>query len=210
MTFGEAAWGMDRETARSVFDAYVGAGGNFIDTANCYARGASEDLIGEFAQGRRDRLVIATKYSLNLDPTDPNGGGNHRKSMMRAVEATLKRLRTDYLDLFYLHMWDKTTPVDEVLRGFDDLVSAGKIHYVGISDTPAWQVARMTTVSDLRGWSRPVALQIEYSLVERTVVRPSPTCARARNSPRSSTTRASATTCRSSTCPLTKRASCFT
>ena len=171
MTFGEPTWGMDRETARSVFDAYVGAGGNFIDTANFYAQGRSEELIGEFAEGRRDRLVIATKYSLNLDPTDPNGGGNHRKSMMRAVEASLKRLRTDYIDLYYLHMWDKTTPIEEVLRGLDDLVRQGKINYVGISDTPAWQVARMATMADLRGWSRPVALQVEYSLVERTVER---------------------------------------
>ncbi|CDX57989.1 putative sterigmatocystin biosynthesis dehydrogenase stcV [Mesorhizobium plurifarium] len=171
MTFAQPDWGMDRETAQSVFDAYVSAGGNFIDTANFYAQGKSEELIGEFAQGRRDRLVIASKYTLNLDPTDPNGGGNHRKSMMRSVEASLKRLRTDYIDLFYLHMWDKTTPVEEVLRGLDDLVAQGKINYVGISDTPAWQVARMATMADLRGWARPVALQIEYSLVERTVER---------------------------------------
>lgn len=171
MTFGDTHWGAQEDAARQVFDAYVGAGGNYIDTANFYGRGRSEELIGAFAEGRRDRLVIATKYTLNIDPTDPNAGGNHRKNLMRSVEASLKRLRTDYIDLLYLHMWDGTTSVEEVLRGLDDLVRQGKVHYIGLSDTPAWQAARMTTIADLRGWTRPVALQIEYSLAQRTVER---------------------------------------
>jgi aryl-alcohol dehydrogenase-like predicted oxidoreductase len=170
MTFGED-WGMGRDESRRIFDAYVEHGGNFIDTANSYSKGLSEELVGTFAEGRRDRLVIATKYSLNMEPTDPNAGGNHRKNMQRSIEASLKRLRTDHIDLFYLHVWDNTTPVDEILRGLDDLVRQGKVLYVGISDTPAWQVARMQTIAELRGWSRLVALQVEYSLIERTVER---------------------------------------
>jgi aryl-alcohol dehydrogenase-like predicted oxidoreductase len=128
-------------------------------------------VVGEFANGLRDRLVIATKYTLSTRPGDPNSGGNHRKSMVQAVEASLRRLNTDYIDLYYLHAWDGTTPVDEVMRAMDDLVRAGKVLYVAISDAPAWQVARMQTMADLRGWSPLVALQIEYSLIERTVER---------------------------------------
>ena len=172
MTFGtDWGWGADELEARRIFDLYVERGGNFIDTANFYTGGSSEALLGRFVAGQRDRLVLATKYSLNMHPGDPNGGGNHRKSLMRGVEASLKRLGTDYIDLLYLHIWDDTTPVDEVMRGFDDLVRAGKILYAGISDTPAWQVARMQTLADLRGWAPLVALQIEYSLVQRTVER---------------------------------------
>jgi aryl-alcohol dehydrogenase-like predicted oxidoreductase len=172
MTFGtDWGWGSDEKDARRIFDAYVDRGGNFIDTANQYTNGTSERLVGTFAADRRDRLVIATKYTLSTLAGDPNSGGNHRKSMMRSVEASLKRLNTDYIDILYLHAWDFTTPVEEIMRGMDDLVRAGKVLYVGISDAPAWQVARMQTLADLRGWSPLVALQIEYSLVERTAER---------------------------------------
>ncbi len=172
MTFGQDwGWGADEAAARRQFDLYVDAGGNFIDTANIYTNGSSETLLGKFSAGRRERLVIASKYSLNPFPGDPNGGGNHRKNLIQSVEASLKRLGTDYLDLLYLHIWDGTTPIEEVMRGFDDLVRAGKIVYAGISDTPAWQVARMQTLAELRGWAPLVALQIEYSLAQRTVER---------------------------------------
>jgi aryl-alcohol dehydrogenase-like predicted oxidoreductase len=170
MTFGtDWGWGADRDEARRIFDLYVDRGGNFIDTASMYTNGSAERMIGEFAKDRRDQLVIATKYTMTLDPRDPNAGGNQRKSMVRSVESSLRRLQTDYIDLLYLHVWDFTTPVEEVLRGLDDLVRAGKVLYVGISDTPAWQVARMQTIAELRGWAPLIALQIEYSLIERTV-----------------------------------------
>ncbi len=138
LTFGaDWGWGSEKDEARQIFDAYLDRGGNFIDTANHYTNGTSEQLVGEFANGLRDRLVIATKYTLSTRPGDPNSGGNHRKSMLGAVEDSLRRLHTDYIDLFYLHAWDGTTPVDEVMRAMDDLVRAGKVLYVGISDTPA-------------------------------------------------------------------------
>jgi aryl-alcohol dehydrogenase-like predicted oxidoreductase len=172
MTFGtDWGWGSDKDESRQIFDAYLDRGGNFIDTANQYTNGTSEQLIGEFAAGIRERLVLATKYTLLTRPGDPNSGGNHRKNMVRSVEASLQRLNTDYIDLLYLHVWDSTTPVEEILRAMDDLVRAGKVLYVGISDTPAWQVARMQAIADLRGWSPLIALQIEYSLIERTVER---------------------------------------
>jgi aryl-alcohol dehydrogenase-like predicted oxidoreductase len=172
MTFGtDWGWGAEKEEARRIFDAYVDRGGNFIDTANKYTNGTSERLLGEFAGDKRDRLVLATKYTLAMAEGDPNSGGNHRKSMVRSVEESLRRLNTDYIDLLYLHAWDGTTPVEEVLRAMDDLVRAGKVLYVGISDTPAWQVSRMQAIADLRGWAPLVALQIEYSLIERTVER---------------------------------------
>jgi aryl-alcohol dehydrogenase-like predicted oxidoreductase len=172
MTFGsDWGWGADRDEARTIFDAYVGRGGNFIDTANAYTNGTAEQMVGEFARSRREELVIATKYSMSTRPGDPNAGGNSRKSMIRSVEASLTRLDTDYIDLLYLHIWDGATPVEEVLRGMDDLVRAGKVLYVGISDTPAWQVSRMQAIADLRGWAPLVALQIPYNLVERTVER---------------------------------------
>jgi aryl-alcohol dehydrogenase-like predicted oxidoreductase len=172
MTFGsDWGWGADRDETRRIVDTYVDRGGNFIDTADVYTNGTSERLVGEMAAGRRDRFVIATKYTGNTDPGNPNAGGNHRRNMVRSVEDSLRRLGTDYLDLLYLHAWDSTTPVEEVLRGMDDLVRSGKVVYVGISDTPAWQVSRMQAIADLRGWSPLVALQIEYSLVERTVER---------------------------------------
>lgn len=172
MTFGtDWGWGADEAEARRIFDAYVDRGGNFIDTANQYTNGTSERFVGAFAADRRDRLVIATKYTLPSRPGDPNSGGNHRRSMVRSVEESLKRLGTDYIDLLYLHAWDFTTPVEEVLRGLDDLVRSGKIVYAGISDAPAWQIARMQTIADLRGWAPLIALQVEYNLIERTIER---------------------------------------
>lgn len=172
MTFGsDWGWGADADESRRIFDAYVDRGGNFIDTANQYTNGTSEQLLGDFAEGKRERLVIATKYTLTTRAGDPNSGGNHRKSMVRSVEQSLTRLKTDSIDLLYLHAWDDTTPVEEILRGMDDLVRSGKVLYVGISDTPAWQVARMQAIADLRGWSPLIALQIEYNLIERTVER---------------------------------------
>jgi aryl-alcohol dehydrogenase-like predicted oxidoreductase len=172
MTFGsDWGWGADKDEARRIFDAYVDRGGNFVDSANTYTEGTAERLIGEFARGRRDRLVLATKYTMATRPGDPNSGGNHRKSMVTSVEESLRRLGTDYIDLLYVHVWDGTTPVEEVLRGFDDLVRAGKVLHAGISDTPAWQVARMQAIAELRGWAPLIALQVEYSLVERTTER---------------------------------------
>jgi aryl-alcohol dehydrogenase-like predicted oxidoreductase len=167
MTFGET-WGAEEEESRRIFDAYVDRGGNFIDTAGYYAQGRSEELTGKFASEKRDRLVLSTKFSLAVQPGDPNAAGNGRKSMVRSVEDSLKRLRTDHIDLLFLHVWDDTTPADEILRGFDDLVRQGKILYIGISDTPAWQVARLQAIAELRGWTQLAALQIEYSLLQRT------------------------------------------
>ena len=172
MTFGaDWGWGADEAEARRIFDAYVERGGNFIDSANKYTEGSAERLIGQFAQAYRERLVIATKYTLAMRQGDPNSGGNHRKSMVRSVEDSLKRLKSDYIDLLYLHIWDATTPAEEVMRAMDDLVRQGKVLYLGVSDTPAWQVSRMQAMAELRGWSPLVALQIEYSLIERTVER---------------------------------------
>jgi aryl-alcohol dehydrogenase-like predicted oxidoreductase len=172
MTFGsDWGWGADRDEARRIFDVYLDRGGNFIDTANQYTNGTSEALLGEFAGDRREGLVIATKYTAATRPGDPNSGGNHRKSMLASVEQSLRRLRSDYIDLLYLHIWDGTTPVEEIVRAMDDLVRAGKVLYVGISDAPAWQVSRMQTIAELRGWAPLIALQIEYSLIERTVER---------------------------------------
>ncbi|MTD09640.1 aldo/keto reductase [Serratia sp. YC16] len=172
MTFGaDWGWGAELAEARRLFDVYVERGGNFIDTANRYTEGSAERFVGEFAAGRRDRLVIATKYTLPMPPDDPNSGGNHRKSMLRSVEASLQRLNTDYIDLLYLHAWDFTTPVEEIMRAMDDLVRAGKVLYVAVSDLPAWQASRMQMLAELRGWSSLIALQIEYSLLERTVER---------------------------------------
>jgi aryl-alcohol dehydrogenase-like predicted oxidoreductase len=174
MTFrvGPGSWGSSDEEARQMVDMYVERGGNFIDTADFYGQlGQSEVLLGELVKGRRDRLVISTKYSLTTEPGNPNASGNHRKNMVRSVEDSLRRMGTDYIDLLYLHMWDFRTPVDEILRSFDDLVRSGKVLYIGLSDTPAWQASRMQAIADLRGWTQFCALQISYSLVERTVER---------------------------------------
>jgi aryl-alcohol dehydrogenase-like predicted oxidoreductase len=168
MTFGDDwGWGAPKEESRKMFDAFVEAGGNFIDTANNYTNGTSETLVGEFAKANRDHFVIATKYTLNEYATDPNFGGNHRKNLRRSIEGSLRRLDTDHIDLLWLHMWDGMTPVEEVMRALDDLVHAGKVLYVGISDTPAWVVSQANTLADLRGWSRFVAYQGEYSLASR-------------------------------------------
>jgi aryl-alcohol dehydrogenase-like predicted oxidoreductase len=169
MTFGEEfGWGAPKEESRKVYEAFVEAGGNFIDTANIYTNGTSESFLGDFVQGHRERLVLATKYTLGRPCNDPNAAGNHRKNMMQAVEASLKRLRTDYIDLYWLHIWDQLTPVEEVMRGFDDLVRQGKILHAGVSDMPAWVIAKANTLADLRNWTPFVGLQIEYSLIERT------------------------------------------
>lgn len=172
MTFGDDwGWGAPKDQSRRMFDAFVEAGGNFIDTSNNYTNGTSEKFIGEFVKGDRDHFVIATKYTLNERSTDPNFGGNHRKNMMRSVEGSLQRLGTDHIDLLYLHMWDAMTPVEEVMRALDDLVRAGKVLYVGISDTPAWVVSQANVLAELRGWSRFVAMQAPYSLADRALER---------------------------------------
>lgn len=172
MTFGEDwGWGSSKEEARKIYDAFLEAGGNFIDTANVYTMGSSERFLGEFMEGHRERIVLATKYTNAMPGVDPNAGGNHRKNMVQAVEASLKRLKTDYIDLYWMHVWDQMTPVDEVMRAFDDLVRQGKVLYVGISDAPAWWIAQANTMAELRGWSRFVGLQVEYNLLERAVER---------------------------------------
>jgi len=174
MTFGVGGgtWGSTPEEAKGLVDMFIDRGGNFIDTADFYgAMGDSERWLGDLVKGRRDPLVISTKYSLTTRPGDPNAAGNHRKNMVKSVEESLKRMQTDYIDLLYLHMWDFRTPVDEILRSFDDLVRSGKVLYIGLSDTPAWQASRMQAIADIRGWTQFCALQISYSLVERTVER---------------------------------------
>lgn len=174
MTFGvgEGSWGSSEEEAQTMIDMFVDRGGNFIDTANFYGQmGQSEEWLGRMVKGKREQLVISTKYSLTTRPGDPNAAGNQRKNMVRSVEDSLRRMQTDYIDLFYLHMWDFRTPADEILRAFDDLVRAGKVLYIGLSDTPAWQASRMQAIAEVRGWTQFCALQIPYSLIERTVER---------------------------------------
>jgi aryl-alcohol dehydrogenase-like predicted oxidoreductase len=172
MTFGEDwGWGTAKDESRKVYDAFRETGGNFVDTANVYTNGTSESFLGEFMQGHRQSMVLATKYTNSNPSTDPNGSGNQRKNMVQAIEASLKRLRTDYIDLYWVHIWDQMTPVEEVMRGLDDLVRQGKVLYVGISDAPAWWIAQANTLAHLRGWSSFIGLQIEYSLIERTVER---------------------------------------
>jgi aryl-alcohol dehydrogenase-like predicted oxidoreductase len=171
-TFGEEwGWGSVKDEARKVYDAFREAGGNFIDTANSYTKGTSESFLGEFMQDHRQSMVLATKYSTAARGTDPNASGNQRKNMMQTVEASLRRLQTDYIDLYWVHIWDQMTPVEEVMRGLDDLVRQGKVLYVGISDAPAWWIAQANTLALLRGWSPFIGLQVEYSLIERTVER---------------------------------------
>lgn len=173
MVFGDArgSWGASREEATRIFEAFAEAGGNFVDTANYYAGGESERLVGELVAPERERWVLATKYGLNTIPNDPNAGGSHRKSMVRALDASLKRLGTDYVDLYWVHIWDAFTPVEEVVRTLDDVVRQGKALYVGISDTPAWIVSQAVALAEERGLERFNALQVPYSLVERTVER---------------------------------------
>jgi aryl-alcohol dehydrogenase-like predicted oxidoreductase len=152
-----------------MFDAFAAAGGNFIDTANNYQGGVSEEIVGELVAGDRDRWVIASKYTLNMVPGDPNAWGNHRKNMARSIEASLKRLGTDHVDLYWVHIWDFTTPIEEVMRGLEDLTRAGKVLHVGASDTPAWVVSRANAIAELRGWNPFSAIQIEWSLLQRSV-----------------------------------------
>ena len=173
MTFGEDwGWGASRDESEKVFDAFVEAGGNFIDTANGYTDGSSEKILGELIAKERERFVVATKYSFPLQMNDrtsnPNASGNHRKNMIQSLEGSLKRLNTDYIDLFWLHAWDFMTPIEEVMRSLDDLVRQGKILYAGISDTPAWIVSQANTLAQFYGWTPFVALQIEYNLLQRT------------------------------------------
>lgn len=172
MTFGtDWGWGADKAVSRQQFEAYASRGGNFIDTANVYTKGTSEEYVGEFVAAERERFVIATKFSFGMREGDPNSGGNHRKNIMESVHASLRRLKTDYIDLYSLHVWEFRTPIEEVMRAIDDLVRQGKVLYFGFSDTPAWKVAQGNTLAALRGWSPAVCLQIEYSLIERTVER---------------------------------------
>jgi aryl-alcohol dehydrogenase-like predicted oxidoreductase len=173
MTFGEdLGWGSSVAESQAVMDRYIERGGNFIDTANLYTKGHSEQIIGDHLgrdRSKRDRLVIATKFSGNHYPGDPNGGGSSRKAIVAACEHSLRRLQTDYIDLYWLHNWDKHTPIEETMAALHDLVQAGKVRYLGISDTPAWKTTQAQLLAQFRGWSQFIGLQIEYSLLERTV-----------------------------------------
>jgi aryl-alcohol dehydrogenase-like predicted oxidoreductase len=175
MTFGQD-WGdflkgASKEESKKIFDLYVDSGGNFIDTANVYQNGSSEKYVGELIASDREKFVLATKYTLTKNPNDPNAGGSNRKNLFQSVEASLKRLNTTFIDLLWVHAWDYMTPLEELMRSLDDLIRSGKILYVGISDAPAWTVARANTISELRGWSPFVSLQIMYNLIERTAER---------------------------------------
>jgi aryl-alcohol dehydrogenase-like predicted oxidoreductase len=173
MTFGEdLGWGTSVEESQKILDRFIELGGNFIDTANFYTKSHSEKIIGEHVgrhPSRRDRLVIATKFSGNLYPGDPNGGGSGRKSVIAACENSLRRLGTDYIDLYWLHNWDVHTPIDETMAALESLVQSGKVRYIGVSDTPAWKIAEANMIARFRGWSAFIGLQIEYSLLERSV-----------------------------------------
>ena len=173
MTFGsDDAWCADRAESRAMFDAFVEAGGNFIDTADIYTQGESEKLVGEFVAADRERFVVATKYS-NAFPGagDANAAGNQRKNLVQSLDASLKRMNIDYIDVYWMHNWDFTTPVDEAMRALDDAVRAGKILYIGLSDAPAWVCARANAIAELRGWTQFVSMQLEYSLTERGIER---------------------------------------
>jgi aryl-alcohol dehydrogenase-like predicted oxidoreductase len=174
MTFGtEWGWGTAEDISRQVFNRYADAGGNFFDTADGYTNGKSEELLGKFIRerGLRDRAVVATKFTFNNDPNNPNGGGNGRKNIYRSLEGSLRRLQTDYVDLYWLHAWDLVTPIEEVVSTFNDLVRAGKIRHYGFSDVPAWYLSRAWTLAEKEGKERLIALQLEYSLVERNIER---------------------------------------
>ncbi|MEV4538223.1 aldo/keto reductase [Asanoa sp. NPDC049518] len=172
MTFGEQGGvGAPVEECRRILDAYAEAGGNMVDTAINYRGGASEEILGDLLGRRRDRFVLATKYTVTRDPADPNGGGNHRKNLRLSLETSLRRLRTDHVDVYWMHIWDRHTPIDETMRALDDAVTAGKVLYVGVSDTPAWVISRANTVAEWRGWSPFAGLQVPYSLVNRDAER---------------------------------------
>ncbi len=169
MSFGDNwGFGADEATSHHVLDAYAEAGGNFLDTANKYHNGQTEEICGRWMKGKRDRVVVATKYTLAMDHEDPNTAGNQRKNLVQSLEASLRRLQTEYIDLMWVHAWDEYTPYEETMRALDDVIRAGKVLYIGISDTPAWVVAASNTLAELRGWSSYVGLQIEYSLLQRT------------------------------------------
>lgn len=169
MTFGEDwGWGAGEDACREMLDQYVDAGGNFIDTANKYTNGTSEELVGRLVGDDRDRFVVATKYTLSTRDGDPNAAGNQRKNLFQSVDASLERLDTDYIDLLWVHAWDGITPIDETMRGLNDLVSSGKVHYLGLSDFPAWVAARAQTIALERDWAPIAALQLKYNLLERT------------------------------------------
>lgn len=180
MTFGEDfSWGADRQTSGRLVDQYLEAGGNVIDTAVNYRDGDSERILGELLGDRRDRLVLSTKYTLSRDGKDPNASGNSRKNLRLSLETSLRRLRTDHIDLYYVHIWDRNTPIEETMRALDDAVTAGKVLYVGISDAPAWVVARANTLADWRGWTPFAALQVRYNLADRDAERELIPCAEA-------------------------------
>jgi aryl-alcohol dehydrogenase-like predicted oxidoreductase len=171
MTFGEQGGvGAPIEECRRILDAYAEAGGNMIDTAINYRGGASEEILGQII-GERDRFVLATKYTVTRDAADPNGGGNHRRNLRLSLETSLRRLRTDHVDVYWVHIWDRHTPIEETMRALDDAVSAGKVLYVGISDAPAWVVSRANTLAEWRGWTPFAGLQVPYSLVNRDAER---------------------------------------
>ena len=173
MTFGTARWGADDAASGAMFNAYLDAGGNFIDTADIYAGGRGEEMVGRYIAARslRDKVVLATKFTWNLDAGNPNAGGNGRKNIHRALDASLKRLGANHIDLYWLHFWDMVTPCEEVLQTMGDLVRAGKIRYFALSDVPAWYATKMAVLAQARGVPGPIALQMEYSLVERTLER---------------------------------------
>jgi aryl-alcohol dehydrogenase-like predicted oxidoreductase len=175
-TFGQLwgpGWSVEEDAARKIFNGFLDAGGNHIDTADMYQGGTSEEWIGKFLRerGGRDRVVLATKFANGMHPGDPNGGGNGRKHVVEACDASLRRLKTDYIDLYWMHVWDKVTPVEEVMATLDRLVTQGKVRYIGFSNVPAWYLGRAQTIAELRGWERLSALQLEYSLVTREIER---------------------------------------
>ncbi|MFD9030287.1 aldo/keto reductase [Streptomyces sp. NPDC059567] len=172
MTFGEEGGaGVSPEESRRIVDLYADAGGNAIDTAVNYRGGESERILGEVLAGRRDRFVLATKYTVTRDATDPNAGGNHRKNLVLSLETSLKRLRTDYIDIYWVHIWDRHTPIEETMSALDAAVRSGKVLYVGISDAPAWVVSRANTLAEWRGWQPFAGLQVPYSLLQRDIER---------------------------------------
>jgi len=172
MTFGEDwGWGSSEQESGKMYEVFREAGGNFIDTANLYTNGSSEAITGRLIRNERQEIVLATKYTFSTKPGDPNAGGNQRKNMMQSLDHSLRRLGTDYIDLYWVHVWDPLTPIEEMMRALDDMVRSGKVLYIGISDAPAWVVARANTLAELRGWTQFVGIQVEYSLVRRDIER---------------------------------------
>ena len=171
MTFGTPRWGSSDEKFQEIFNEYVDAGGNFVDTADVYSGGRSEELVGQYIADRslRDEVVLATKFGFNGSKSNPHAGGNGRKNIYRALDGSLRRLKTDYIDLYWLHVWDMVTPVEEVLQTLGDLVRAGKIRYFGFSDMPAWYTAKAATLAQIHATPGPIAMQLEYSLVARSI-----------------------------------------